>query len=311
MISSRLSLLAGLFVASVAVASAAIERVVEKSFTVGGAGLLKIETQGGSIKVQPSSDSVVKITARQSIKASSESEADELLKGLELTFDQSGNNVSAVARYERQKERGWFKSWPPVQVSFTISVPAAFAAELKTSGGEIAVGDLQGKLMARTSGGSLKFGNMGGEVEGSTSGGSITLGSASGPVVLNTSGGSINVGRVTGTAKLSTSGGNIRIESASGMVRASTSGGSIRAGIDSQLSHDSSLTTSGGSVRVTVNKGVKFDLDAVTSGGGVDVAGFTLESVSQSRSKVVGRVNGGGPQLKVRSSGGSVSVRAE
>ncbi|HEY1110062.1 MAG TPA: hypothetical protein VGE76_15535, partial [Opitutaceae bacterium] len=128
MISSRLSLLAGLFVASVAVASAAIERVVEKSFTVGGAGLLKIETQGGSIKVQPSSDSVVKITARQSIKASSESEADELLKGLDLTFDQSGNNVSAAARYEGQKERGWFKSWPPVQVSFTVSVPAAFAA---------------------------------------------------------------------------------------------------------------------------------------------------------------------------------------
>lgn len=311
MISSRLSLLAGLFVASVAVASAAIERVVEKSFTVGGAGLLKIETQGGSIKVQPSSDSVVKITARQSIKASSESEADELLKGLELTFDQSGNNVSAVARYEGQKERGWFKSWPPVQVSFTVSVPAAFAAELKTSGGEIAVGDLQGKLMARTSGGSLKFGNMGGEVEGSTSGGSITLGSASGPVVLNTSGGSINVGRVTGTAKLSTSGGNIRIESASGMVRASTSGGSIRAGIDGQLSDDSSLTTSGGSVRVTVNKGVKFNLDASTSGGGVDVSGFSFESVSQSRSKAVGRVNGGGPQLKVRSSGGSVSVRAE
>lgn len=311
MISSRISLLAGLFIASVAAASAAIERTVERAFPVSGAGLLKIETQGGSIKVTPSNDAVVKITAKQSIKASSDSEADELLKGLELTFDHSGNNVTAIARYEKQKTSGWFKSWPPVNVSFTISVPAAYAADLKTSGGEIVVGDLQGKLAARTSGGSLKFGKMGGEVEGSTSGGSISLESASGPVVLNTSGGSINVGRVTGTAKLSTSGGNIRIESASGMVRAATSGGSIRAGIDGQLSADSSLTTSGGSVRVTVNKGVKFDLDASTSGGGVEVAGFTFESVSQSRSKLVGRVNGGGPQLKLRSSGGSVSVRAE
>jgi hypothetical protein len=78
------------------------------------------------------------------------------------------------------------------------------------------------------------------------------------------------------------------------------------------LQEECSLSTSGGSVNVTVDKTAAFRLDASTSGGGVDATGLTLtlESNSRDRGRLAGTVNGGGPLLKLRSSGGGISVRA-
>jgi hypothetical protein len=302
---------AGLIAGSALIAHARIERVVEKEFTVAGPGTLYVETSGGGIRVVPSGDSVVRVKAKQRIRASSEAEADELLKKLDLTLEQQGNDVRAVAKYERRSVGFLFGSWPPVQVDFEVSVPAAFATDLHTSGGGITVGDLAGKANLRTSGGSITLGKMGGAVKAHTSGGSITLAEARGPVELKTSGGNVTAGRVTGPAELSTSGGSIKIEAAESPLRAHTSGGSVRAGINGALKDECSLSTSGGSVRVTLDKTAAFRLEASTSGGHVDAEGLTitLEKSSRDRSRLAGAVNGGGPLLKLRSSGGSITIR--
>lgn len=292
-----------------AAAQSRLERLVEKQFTVTAAGTLRVETAGGTIRVSPTTDSVVRIRAKQRIRASSEAEADELLKKLELTLEQHGNDVRAVARYERRSPGFHFGSWPPVQVDFEIETPAAFATELNTSGGGITVGDLTGKVRARTSGGSITLGRLGGAVDAGTSGGHISLAESGGPAELKTSGGNISVGRVNGPADLSTSGGSIKIESAAGRLRAHTSGGSIRAGITGALRDECSLSTSGGSVRVAVDRSAAFRLDASTSGGHVDAEGMTLTLEKASRGRLAGAVNGGGPLLKIRTSGGSISVR--
>ena len=309
--SLRLLFAAGFAAASFSIAHAAIERVVEKTFPVTGAGSVYVETSGGGIRVVPSDESVVRVKAKQRIRAGSEAEADDLLKKLELTLEQQGNDVRAVAKYEPRALGFSFGSWPPVQVDFEISVPSSFATDLHTSGGGITVGDLAGKANLRTSGGSIKLGKMGGPVEARTSGGSITLAEARGPVELKTSGGNITAGRVAGPAELSTSGGSIKIESAEAQLRAHTSGGSIRAGINGALKDECSLTTSGGSVRVSVDKTTAFRLDASTSGGDVDAEGLTLtlEQGSRGRGRLAGAVNGGGPLLKLRASGGGISVR--
>jgi hypothetical protein len=290
-------------------AQSRLERLVEKQFTVDAPGTLRVETAGGAIRVSPTTDSVVRIVAKQRIRASTEAEADELLKKLELTLEQQGNDVRAVARYERRGPGFHFGSWPPVQVDFEIHAPAAFATELSTSGGGITVGDLTGQVRARTSGGSITLGRLGGAVDASTSGGNISLAEAGGPVDLKTSGGNLSVGRVSGPASLSTSGGSIKIESAEGRLRAHTSGGSIRAGIAGALRDECSLSTSGGSVRVAVDRSAAFRLDASTSGGHVDAEGLTLTLEKSGRGRLAGTVNGGGPLLKVRTSGGSISVR--
>jgi hypothetical protein len=311
--SSRFLVTAALIAASVLVAHARIERVVEKKFQVTGAGTLRLETQGGALTVMPSNDSTVTITAKQKIRADTEGEADELLKKLELTFEQNGNDVRAVSKYERKPAGFSFRSWPPVEVEFVATVPVSFATDLRTSGGPITLGDLAGKVEARTSGGAIRLGKMGGEVSAHTSGGGISLAEARGRVDLNTSGGNVTVGRVAGPAKVSTSGGSIKVDSVESVLNAHTSGGSIRANIKGPVKEDCTLSTSGGSVHVSVDKTAAFRLDASTSGGGVDADGLTItiEKTTRDRNKLAGAVNGGGPLVKLRSSGGGISIRTE
>jgi hypothetical protein len=311
---SALRLTFAALLAAAVPALAKIERTIEKTFAVAGGGTLQAETFGGAIRVSPGADHAVRVVVKQTIKAGTDAEADELLKKLELTLEQEGNDVRLVANYERKPD-SWLRwgSWPPVQVAFEVTVPAGYATKLSTSGGGITVGDLQGACDARTSGGAIKLGQMGGAVRAHTSGGSITLAGAGGPATLKTSGGNISAGPVAGTADFSTSGGNIKVDSVAGALRAHTSGGSVSAAIAGPLTADCSLGTSGGSVRVTVAKAAAFRLDASTSGGGVDASGLTiaLEKSSRDRHRLAGAVNGGGPLLKLRTSGGSISVRAE
>ena len=313
LISTRVLLLGAILVTPLFAATARIERKVEKTFHISGVGKVRLETMGGKLQVTPGEGSVVTVTAVQKIKADSDSEADDLLKKLELTFEQSGNDVIAIAKYESRPSGFRFGSWPPVNVDFIVTVPASFGAELRTSGGAIEVGDLNGDVNARTSGGPIRLGKMGAEVTAHTSGGPITMSEARGPVDLETSGGNIKVGRVAGSAELSTSGGNIQIDSVENSLRAHTSGGSIRAGIHGPLKDDCILNTSGGSVTATIDKSAAFRLDASTSGGGVDAKGLTLtlDSNGSKRGRLSGLVNGGGPLLKLRSSGGNILVRSE
>lgn len=308
---TRFLVAVGLLTAFFSSAHAKVERVVEKTFTVQPGGTLRLETQSGEIRVSPSADNVVKVTAREKIRAGSEAEADALLKKLELTIEQNGNDVTATAKYERQALGFHVGAWPPVTVDFIVSVPASFATDLRTSGGGITVGDLAGKVNARTSGGEIKLGKIGAAVEARTSGGGVTLESARGAVNLHTSGGNIAAGVVGGEAEMSTSGGGIRIDAVEGALRASTSGGSIRAGFTGPITGDCSLSTSGGSVKVTVDKAAAFRLDASTSGGSVDAEGLTitLEKSNRGRTQLAGAVNGGGALLKLRSSGGDVVVK--
>jgi hypothetical protein len=93
-------------------------------------------------------------------------------------------------------------------------------------------------------------------------------------------------------------------------LSARTSGGDVKAGFDGPLKGDCVLSTSGGEVKASVGKDVGFHLDASTSGGEVDAAGvtITIDHGGIGRSSLSGQVNGGGPVLKLRSSGGDIKV---
>lgn len=300
-----LLLAAGLLALFTVTAHARIDRVVEKTFNVQPGGLLTVETQGGSIQMETANTSTVTVVAKQRIKASSEREADELLEKLSLTIEAVANGVSAKAKYER---KGWGSN--PVQVDFVVTVPARYDVALQTSGGDVKIGNLDGEVRARTSGGNVSIGRVTKRVNANTSGGNISLIEGHGDVRLDTSGGDIRVERVIGVTELDTSGGDIVIDSVEGSVNADTSGGNVSAGIRGALKGDCSLSTSGGRVRATVDRDVGFNLDASTSGGQVKADGLTItiDKGGAGRSKLAGRVNGGGPVLRLHSSGGDIVI---
>ena len=306
---NRFVALGCMLAALTATASAKIERTVEKSFTVQPGARLTVSTSGGEIRVSPSGDSVIKVVAKEHIHASSEADADALLQKLELVIEQRGNEVVATAAY-KDGVGFHFGSWPPVQVDFTVSVPKSTSVDLKTSGGDVVVGDLDGAVRAHTSGGEIELGKIGADIDASTSGGSVRLDEGRGTVKLSTSGGNIAAGRIAGPTDLRTSGGDIRIDSVENTLNAHTSGGDVKAVFAGAFKGDCSLSTSGGEVKATVGQGVGFQLDAATSGGDVDAAGLTItiDHGGIGKSSLSGAVNGGGPLLKLRTSGGDIVI---
>lgn len=311
---SRSLLLAAALLAAVPnITQAKIERLMEKTFPVAPGGTLRVETQGGDVTVRPGADDRVLVVARQLILTKSDAKADQLLQDLDLTIAQAGDTVTAKARYAKNASMLRFKSWPPVRVSFEVTVPARFQVELETSGGDISVGDLTGEVKARTSGGDVEVGRIDGAVRVTTSGGNIRLRESTGTAALSTSGGNIEAGRVGGSAKLTTSGGDIEIKAAAGGVLAKTSGGDIDARFFGALTEDCELGTSGGDIAVKVPRAAGFQLDASTSGGSVKAAGLTL-TIAQGglgKSKLAGAANASGPMLKLRTSGGDIVIRPE
>jgi len=292
---------------------AKIERVVEKTFTVSPGGKLTVQTQGGNIRVTTGTGDRVTVVATQRFKTDSEAEADDYAKNLTLAIEQTGGDVSAISKYDGSRTK-WF-SWGgnPVTVNFDVTVPTQYAANVRTSGGNIDIGDLTGDVDAHTSGGNVKVAKIGGAVNIRTSGGNIEVGEAVKSLDARTSGGHIRVWRVAGNAEVDTSGGNITVDEAAGKLNASTSGGNVSVGFTETLAADCSLRTSGGNVAAKVPSGAAFKLDARTSGGSVRVSDVKIDITEGAigKTKVVGNVNGGGPLLKMSTSGGNVNVASK
>ncbi len=292
---------------------AAGAETTRKSFDVGAGGKLYVDTDIGSVEVRAGGDGVeIEVDV-------SGPRADEL----ELDFDQSGNDVTVRGDFPKNTIWGWGRS---PRVEFTITVPTRFDVELATSGGSISVEDLEGEVRAKTSGGSLSFGDITGSVHGRTSGGSIALdgsvgdadvetsggsiriGGVDGEVRAHTSGGSISIDRARGSVDAHTSGGSIHVDEVMGAINASTSGGGVKAYISEQPGDDCRLTTSGGGVTVYLADGIGVDLDALSSGGRAS-SDFEVSGGKRSKTRLTGSINGGGPELYLRSSGGGVRVQ--
>lgn len=293
-------------------AQAKITRTVEKTFAVQPGGKLIAETKGGNITVKTDDANEVRIVVTQVIDAKSEEAANKALEKLSLSLEQKGNDVSAIATYEKRIGNGW-GNWPPVQVSYTITVPRVFNLQLNTSGGNIKVGSVKGSVNARTSGGDLVFERMDGELDGKTSGGNVTLIEGTARANLSTSGGNIQIDRAGGPTSVSTSGGDIRIQSAAQLLSAHTSGGNVSAKLTESPKQDMTLRTSGGNVTVSVPRNAAFYLEADTSGGDVLTSNLLLSNstTNKQKTKLSATVNAGGPKLNLRTSGGDIRVTAD
>lgn len=315
---------AGLVLASPLYAKIGVENVLKHSFRVSPGGVAHVATELGSIDVTTHRGSTVEAQVIRRVPGDDRDEVARVLENFEVTFDQRGNDVYVTAR---RKNRGWMFRDTRLKVRIMVHVPTDFNVNLRTSGGNISVSDLQGEVDVRTSGGNLRLGRIQGPVMARTSGGNIELRESGGKADISTSGGNISIGEVEGDVRAHTSGGNIRIKSvggaldadtsgghididdARGRISASTSGGSVVARISAQPTGDSRLSTSGGNVVVYLAKDIAVDIRARASGGSVhsDIP-ITIQGKVE-RSSLTGKVNGGGPELVLSTSGGGVEIK--
>ncbi|HWW61687.1 MAG TPA: DUF4097 family beta strand repeat-containing protein [Thermoanaerobaculia bacterium] len=304
-------------------ASASTDDVVRKGFNVTAGGRLTLEAGFGDVRIVTGGTGVAIEVVRRA-RTNDREDAAEIFRDHEISFDQNGNDVIVKARYDRDNH--WFHWDNGLSVQWNIRVPAKYSVDVHTSGGDVKLTDVSGEVEVRTSGGDIDAGRVSGptnlrtsggdiaidsasgNVTAHTSGGGITIGDTTGWVEAKTSGGSIHLARVSGDVTARTSGGGIKIEEAMGRVDASTSGGSITARFGKQPGGDSRLSTSGGGVMVYLAPNVAADLDARASGGGVHSDIPITVMGTQDHDSLEGKINGGGPRLVLRTSGGGITV---
>ena len=307
-------------------ALAATEEQINKTCQIASGGSLVVDVDAGSIDVNTNAapGEVAVDVWRKTTRKSKEAE-ERFLRENPVQFLPEGNTLTVRCR---TRERNlWFGGWANRnEAKYTIHVPAQFNARLNSAGGRIEVSGLAGSVNANTSGGELRFTRLRGPLNGGTSGG-IRVEGCDGAIKVDTSGGGIEVtggggslegetsgGGVTvrnfgGPVSVETSGGAMTIENVNGKVKASTSGGPIDAVLPSPIPGDVTLSTSGGGVTVKVPGNAVFDLDAETFGGGVrcDLPVTVQGKIENGRLK--GSVNGGGPAVVLRSSGGPIHIK--
>jgi hypothetical protein len=208
---------------------------------------------------------------------------------------------------------------------------------LHTGGGSIEVRQANGKLVAETGGGSIEIQSCAQGALIETGGNSITVRHCNGKVKASTGGGSVELSDIGGPAEIETGGGSIRLTSAKGHVRAETGGGSIELfGVPSAHAetgageitvklvntgaerNDSDLETGAGDITVYIAADVAVNVRAsVDVGSGHRITSeFPDIHISSEGEQwgpktltAEGKLNGGGPTVKVRTSSGDICIR--
>jgi hypothetical protein len=276
---------------------AAAESRIEKNLELQPGGQFVLESEAGSVTVTGASRAGAHIVIT--------SEREDLNSELEFSFSSSGGVAHVRAR--RQHESGWSHSLP---VHFEVEVPTETRTEVHTGGGSITLSGLRGAAELKTSGGPIEVTGLNGNLEADTSGGRIRVREVTGDAHVATSGGPIDVDALDGSLRAHTSGGGIRINKVSGYIEAKSSGGPIHATYSPGNRHGGVLETSGGSIDVAIDPSANLNLDASTSGGSVH-SDLPVRAVGTiSHSSLHGSIGSGGEELRLHTSGGSISIHS-
>ncbi len=297
-------ILQGVLLAGLAIADAAVENNIERSFQVASGGRLTVDSDRGSIEVRTADYDQVDVKIERKVKRGGKWSVEEVLEDFAITFDHGDNGVTISAKYNRwdlrrmNRERNRERN--RLGVKFLITVPQRYNVDLKTLGAGISVENLEGEVRSQTAGGNLRLGNIEGPVWGRTSGGSIKLEGTQGDVDVNTSGGGITIGSVEGVVEAETAGGSIHIDKATGSINTSTSGGNITV---EDMMGDINAKVSGGGITIGSVEGA---VEAETAGGSIriDRAG-SVNAKAAGGSITVEEVLG---SINAKATGGSINA---
>jgi sensor histidine kinase YesM/DUF4097 and DUF4098 domain-containing protein YvlB len=175
----------------------------------------------------------------------------------------------------------------------------------RTMGGKIEVYNSEGQIVVKTMGGKIFVKENQGEINVDTKGGNIFIQNHKGKVRSDTWGGNIEVADIFGAFECSTLGGNIRLNNVNGNIGASTKGGNITADMPS-VNQYAWFDTAGGNIKVAMPLDIPIDLEV--SANKIYHPSFQNFQGEINLGQIRGKLNGGGVNVTIRTSGGKVNI---
>jgi len=210
--------------------------------------------------------------------------------GVRITDSNSGNRVSIQVRVPRMD---WHWGTNNRSVTITLMVPREADLTAETGDGHVSVKSLAGKIDVHTGDGH------------------ISVSSVRGVMRLRTGDGHVDGDNLDGKLEVQTGDGRVRVSGRFDSLELRTNDGSIDADArqGSKIESEWYLTTGDGAVRLRIPGNLSADLDAHTGDGHIRVDfPITMPAGTVSRSSVSGKLNGGGPPLRVRTGDGSITI---
>lgn len=189
-------------------------------------------------------------------------------------------------------------------------------ARFETAGGDITVQKVGGAIRAHTAGGKVRIGQANGAIIAVTDGGMIDIGRANASVIAhNAGGGPILIGSANGNVRCESSSGAIKVGSVSGgSLRLATASGSVVVQLQDRLQADSTVSTGSGDITVYIPSNSGLVIRAQNEGSmrtqGI-VSDFPGLQIRMDGGSVMARgaINGGGPELRLEGTSGTIWIK--
>lgn len=291
-------------------AFAVIERLTEKTFAATAGVEIKASTFSGSISVVPSETDEVHIRVRHAFDGDDEKAADAQLAKIDIAIAQSKDGVTLEIKYRNALRWAW-ETWPPAAIAVEIKAPRTCRLDLRTREGGITVGAMAGVVVARTLSGPVFIGEFEGAVTASSERGDVSVTACTGELKIETGSGNLLVGRAGARAELRGKGGAIEVQRASGAVIAEGDGADLKVGFVHPVFQASELHASGGDVIVNFDPRSACTIDAGSSRWStvrVRALPLAITKGGDGTPALSATLNGGGPAIKIRASGGGVRL---
>ena len=265
---------------SVAAASASAEEWT-KSYTVSGRARVHVDSNDGSVRVTTSDSQQVEFRVTYS--------GYTMDKNLNITSNQSGDQVSVSARVRNGMSWGW-----NVHRTLRIEVRMPRNADLGVDTGD----------------GSVESDAIAGNLDIHTGDGHIRVEGAKGDIRLRTGDGSIEGRDLDGKLEATSGDGHITVEGRFDALNIKTGDGSVtaRANPGSKLVNGWNVHTGDGSVTMTLPGDLQANIDASTNDGRISLGLPVLVEGTMGTSQIHGKMNGGGAALTIHTGDGSIHL---
>lgn len=255
-----------------------LEDQIDRTLPFDQDGEIVLENVNGSITVETWDRDEVHLVIDKWVKASSNDEARDLMRRFEIEIDAGRDRLHVDAPQLKKEEKGWL-SWlfgrsAQHRADFHLTVPRRAVVDADSVNGNVSIHGTRGDLKAETVNGRVSVDDVRGEIEVSSVNGRVTVRAARGAVRADTVNGAIDVElvEVTPGARMSFS--------------------TVNGGVDLSLPAD-----------------VATHLDASSTNGGISTD-FPVEVRGRyNRKSVSADLNGGGGELKIRTTNGGIKIR--
>ena len=289
---ARTGWLLGLLIPLYAHAAQGQERnVVREEFAVRPGGTVHFDLDHGNIEVEVVRENVVTITLGRTARGEGRESFEDLLEHHEYSFNKSGNDIRVHSRFEGEGRGMRWRKRAGLRVHLEVQVPEEFNVAFENGAGNVNIAKLSGN------------------VTGATGAGNVIIEKLTGTVEIASGAGNLDISGDISSASIRTGAGNIDLSGQLGALDVTSGAGNIYAEIARQPQEDSELRTGAGNVTVELADDLDVDVVGTASLGSADCE-FPIEVTGKLIKKSFsGKINAGGPQLKMHAVVGNVTLK--